>query len=183
MKRRDFLKGSIISMLTFNKKEENKDKKSLEGKTKDFVEYNPDLNLKKLDVRRMPSGNYETFSQKYQRKFSETKLEEKTKLIWELGEESGISPYFISAIISLETGYGKSDLVKEKNNVAGMKISEGYMEFKTIKDSIKYLYKLLNEKYLKYDLNTPKKIEKKYCPSCDDWAEKIEAIMKDFYED
>lgn len=60
----------------------------------------------------------------------------------------GIKYEALTAISALETGHFKSELVKEYNNVGGMRGSNGYFQYDTKQDGIEALSVLLTNHYL-----------------------------------
>lgn len=93
--------------------------------------------------------------------------------------QMGVDPYVALAITLHETGCNGncSKLVKECNNVGGMKGSPGcnggsYKKFNTIDDGIKAYIDNLSKNYYKKGLNTVEKINKKYAASTA-WSGKI----------
>lgn len=93
--------------------------------------------------------------------------------------QMGVDPYVAVAITLHETGcsYNCSKIVRECNNVGGMKGSPGcnggsYKKFSTIDEGIKSFIDNLSNNYYKKGLNTVEKINTKYATSTV-WSSKI----------
>lgn len=90
--------------------------------------------------------------------------------------EYGVDPYLATAITLLETGckWGCSTLVKQCNNVGGMKGSGcgSYQAFDTLEDGIESMIRNLANNYIAKGLTTPEEMNKKYAASST-WATKV----------
>ena len=87
----------------------------------------------------------------------------------------GIDPYLAVAIILHETGcsWTCSTLLKNKNNVGGMKASSGnYASYPTLVDGIEAFMNNLYYNYYQKGLTTPEAMNKKYAESTA-WSSKI----------
>lgn len=94
--------------------------------------------------------------------------------------EYEVDPYLAVSISLLETGckWGCSSLVRECNNVGGMKGNPGcfggsFRKFETLEDGIEAFIKLLSTGYYKKGLTTPELMEKKYAGGSNTWAAKV----------
>lgn len=94
--------------------------------------------------------------------------------------EYEVDPYLAVSISLLETGckWGCSMLVRECNNVGGMKGNPGcfggnFRKFETLEDGIEAFIKLLSTGYYKKGLTTPELMEKKYAGGSNTWAAKV----------
>ena len=94
--------------------------------------------------------------------------------------EYEVDPYLAVSISLLETGckWGCSRLVRECNNVGGMKGNPGcfggnFRKFETLEDGIEAFIKLLSTGYYKKGLTTPELMEKKYAGGSNTWAAKV----------
>ena len=94
--------------------------------------------------------------------------------------EYEVDPYLAVSIFLLETGckWGCSRLVRECNNVGGMKGNPGcfggsFRKFETLEDGIEAFIKLLSTGYYKKGLTTPELMEKKYAGGSNTWAAKV----------
>jgi len=78
--------------------------------------------------------------------------------------ESNIDPVVAASIILVETGckWTCSSLVRNNNNVGGMRGSKGYMTFNTLEDGIQAFINNLSRNYYEKGLNTPELMNKKY---------------------
>ncbi len=62
------------------------------------------------------------------------------------GEDYGICPYFLASVCALESGWGEKQAAP--NNVAGLRNSDGFIEFETVPQCIWYLAALIERCYL-----------------------------------
>lgn len=94
----------------------------------------------------------------------------------------GVNAVFLAAIAAQESGWGRSELAVNRNNLFGLKGGGSYKYFSSKQACIQYAAELLSVKYLSpsgcyfhgYEV---KDVCVHYCGS-DDWAEKVELIMK-----
>lgn len=98
--------------------------------------------------------------------------------------ELGLDPYLTVSIVLLETGcnYGCSQLVKQCNNVGGVKGSPGcnggsYKSYPSLEAGIKGYMKNLYDNYYSKGLTTPEEINPKYAESRT-WASKVNKYIK-----
>ena len=63
------------------------------------------------------------------------------------GQAHNVCPVFLASICALESGWGKSDLAAQKNNLAGLAVAGIYLEFDDPADSIEYLARLIETDY------------------------------------
>jgi len=87
-----------------------------------------------------------------------------------------VDPYVAVAIMMHETGCNAtcSKLVKNKNNVGGMRGRSGkWQSFATLEDGINGFLSNLSRNYYKKGLNTPEKMANKYAGGSTTWAGKI----------
>lgn len=91
----------------------------------------------------------------------------------------GVDPYLALAITLLETGckWGCSSLVKQCNNVGGMKgsgscLGSSYATFASLDAGIEAMIKNLSYNYIQKGLVTPEQINRKYATSST-WAYKV----------
>jgi len=101
-------------------------------------------------------------------------LDGKGKIIAELAIEKDVDPYVATAIILHETGckWTCSALVRNNNNVGGMRSSKGYMKFATLELGIEAFINNLAKNYYAKGLNTPELINKKYATN-KEWYKSI----------
>lgn len=103
----------------------------------------------------------------------------KGELIASYSLERGVDPYIAVGIMLLETGCNGtcSALVRECNNVGGMKGSPGcdggsYKTFASLDDGIRSFIDNLADNYYAYGLTTPETMNSKYAESST-WAMKV----------
>lgn len=94
-------------------------------------------------------------------------------------KKTGLDPYLAIAIVLHETGckWTCSKLVRECNNIGGMKGSPGcnggsYIKYNTLEDGINGYLDMLYNNYYSKGLTTPELINPKYAASTT-WSEKI----------
>ena len=78
-------------------------------------------------------------------------------------EEYGINACFIAAVAAHESGWGQSDLAKNKNNLFGWKGRNGYKEFESPERCIDFVAWKLSKKYISKGLDTIDEIAPVYC--------------------
>lgn len=90
----------------------------------------------------------------------------KGQLFIDLGNQYSIDPAFLAAICMHESNKGNSSAIRKHHNVAGlMRSSGGQIHFSSVDESITYFAGLLSgSKYVASGLDTPEKIQKRYCP-------------------
>lgn len=119
------------------------------------------------------------------KKFKGGALANKGALMVEIAERHNISPYFFVALISLESGYGKSKLAKSQFNFGGIKGSKNkYRSFASPEEGLEYIASLLERRYISKGLVSVNKIGAVYAPSYDNnhnWPGKIKTLMLAYY--
>lgn len=114
-------------------------------------------------------------------------LEGKGDYMVKSAKKHKIDPKIFMAIVAHETGYGKSPMVKENNNPAGLMGSGEPFEFDSIDEGIDAAAKNLYDLYFSKGLTTVEKIQPKYAPigadndpedSNSNWKTSIKGIMK-----
>jgi flagellum-specific peptidoglycan hydrolase FlgJ len=108
------------------------------------------------------------------------------KIIVEMEEEYGINAYFTIAVMKLESGYGKSSLSKNKNNLFGLNAIDGdktnkAFSFKTKGDSVRKFGQLISKNYLGKGYTTIEKVSRKYCHANPKWSGLVISIMNSDY--
>lgn len=81
------------------------------------------------------------------------------------------------AISRLETGHWKSNIFKKYNNVGGMMYKGKPMKFSSLNEGVERFVRNLKNGYFDKRLDTPAKMQKKYCPPNDQWDELVVKIM------
>ncbi len=112
-------------------------------------------------------------------------ISNKGSLIVSKSLELGVDPYLATAIILHETGctWSCSTLVKQCNNVGGMKGSPGcnggsYKSFSSLDEGIISYIEMLDKYYIEKGLNTPELMNSKYAASTS-WAYKVNLYIED----
>lgn len=104
--------------------------------------------------------------------------------LFENYEKYGLKPSFPLAVACLESGYGKSSLAKNKNNLYGMNAyaANGLTAYQhaftyTSKtESVLDFGERINSYYIGKGLTTLERINSKYCPNNSEWASNVRSI-------
>ena len=83
-----------------------------------------------------------------------------------------------TAIARLETGHYTSEVFLECNNFGGMTGSKGFMEFRNSMEGCEAFVEMLKYGYIEQGLDTPEKMQKKYCPVNPQWSTLVRRLMK-----
>lgn len=83
-----------------------------------------------------------------------------------------------TAIARLETGHYTSEVFIECNNFGGMTGSKGFMEFRNSMEGCEAFVEMLKYGYIDQGLDTPEKMQKKYCPVNPRWSSLVRRLMK-----
>lgn len=90
-----------------------------------------------------------------------------------VGKKYGIDPNLMAAIAIHETANGKSDVLKNNNNVGGLGWNgSSYFKFDSVESSIDYLGKLLSNFYIGKGKDSISKINDKYAED-DNWKNRV----------
>jgi len=140
-------------------------------------------NIKTEDMRKKSDLDEKKLTE-YMKKFPNLAGIEETLL--EVQEDYDVNAILILAIVRLESGNGKSQIAKTKNNIGGLigysKSVRVYKSFDTKSDCVIYMAKLLSENYLteggKYHNGyTLPDIAKSYSTSPDKWTDLVRELM------
>lgn len=163
------------------KKEETKEVKNVKKEVKDEVNVQTITEVKQSNPEAdivYDGLTLDGLSSKLNKLLKST-LANKGSLYASYSLQKGVDPYVAVAITLHETGcaYSCSKIVRECNNVGGMKGSPGcngssYKKFDSIDDGIKSFIDNLADNYYKKGLNTVEKINTKYATS-NTWSTKI----------
>lgn len=94
----------------------------------------------------------------------------------------GVDASFLAAVAALESGWGKSELAREKNNLFGWRGADGYMAFNSPEECIDHVAAFLAAEYLSpeglyYNGLTVEDVAEHYCGGNADWVEMVKEIM------
>lgn len=94
----------------------------------------------------------------------------------------GVDARFLAAVAALESGWGKSELARKKNNLFGWRGADGYMAFDSPEECIDHVAKYLAEEYLSseglyYNGLTVEDVAEHYCGGNEAWVEMVKEIM------
>lgn len=97
--------------------------------------------------------------------------------------DHGVDAAFLAAVAALESGWGESELAREKNNLFGWRGADGYMAFDSPEDCIDHVAEYLAEEYLDpdglyYNGLSVEDVAENYCGGNADWVKMVEEIMK-----
>lgn len=81
------------------------------------------------------------------------------------------------AISRLETGHYTSEIFLECNNFGGMLGSEGFMKFRNSMEGCEAFVGMLKYGYIDQGLDTPEKMQPKYCPVNPQWSTLVRRLM------
>lgn len=101
------------------------------------------------------------------------------KTIASLALEKNVDPVVATSIMLVETGckWKCSALVRNKNNVGGMRGRKGYMRFATLDKGIESFLNNLSRNYYQKGLTTPKLMNKKYAEN-PNWYKSVNYYVK-----
>lgn len=90
----------------------------------------------------------------------------------------GVNPILAASISVHETGWWRSPMAKNNNNIGGMRTSAGWMVFSSITEGIDRFVKNLKDLYYDYGLTTVETIGPKYCVPPDTWITNVNWFVK-----
>jgi len=140
-------------------------------------------NINTQDMRKKSGLDKKKLSE-YMKKFPNLSGIEETLI--EMQDEYNVNALLILAIVRLESGNGKSQIAKSRNNLGGIIVSQKsvrvYKSFDTRSDCVIYMAKLLSENYLTeggkyfngYTLND---IAQSYSASPDTWTDLVKELI------
>jgi beta-N-acetylglucosaminidase len=108
-------------------------------------------------------------------------LEGKGEQFIKAQETHGINASFLVGIAKLESANGLSDFARNRNNIAGMRNSKGYMYFDSVDECIDKMAKNLKENYIDQGLTTLSQINKKYAEN-QEWHKSVIDHMNPMYQ-
>lgn len=82
-----------------------------------------------------------------------------------------------TAIARLETGHYTSEVFTECNNFGGMIGSKGFMKFRNSMEGCEAFVGMLKYGYIDQGLDTPEKMQPKYCPVNPQWSTLVRRLM------
>lgn len=89
--------------------------------------------------------------------------------------EKCVNALFLASVAALESGWGKSKIAQNKNNLFGWKGKDGWREFSSKENCILFVADRLKRNYIDCGLDTIAEIGPKYCD--DNWIEHIQGIF------
>lgn len=97
-------------------------------------------------------------------------------------EETGVNAVFLSAVAALESGWGKSNVAKNRNNLYGWTTNSGsFMRFESKEDCISFIATKFKELYLspegRYFKGYDVEDVNHYYNGRDVWAERVRNVM------
>jgi len=157
-------------------------KETKEMKQNEYVVFT-EKNIKTEDMRKKSKLDKDKLEE-YMKKFPSLSGIEDTLL--EMQDEYNVNAILIFAIVRLESGNGKSQIAKSKNNLGGIityeKSARVYKSFDSRSDCVIYMAKLLSENYLTeggryYNGYTLPDIAKKYSAAPDKWSDYVSELI------
>jgi len=145
-------------------------------------------NIKTEDMRKKSKLDENTLSE-YMKKFPNLSGIEET--LMEVQDEYKVNALLILAIVRLESGNGKSQIAKSRNNLGGIigweKSVRVYKTFDSRSDCVIYMAKLLSESYLTeggkyYSGYTLTDIAKRYSAAPDKWSDLVKELIYEIQE-
>lgn len=106
-----------------------------------------------------------------------TELEGIGGAVKEIENTYGINAYFTLAVASYESGYGRSYLARNQNNIFGLDPYNGGMTFSSKSDCVIYFGKLISKYYFSKGLVTAESINNVYEPFNSNWSYNVKQIM------
>lgn len=98
-------------------------------------------------------------------------------------QEYGVSAVFLAAVAALESGWGSSDLAREKHNLFGWRSGDGgYMTFDSPEACIDHVARAIAANYLDpegscYHGQSVAGVAVSYCGGNPEWVASIEGLM------
>lgn len=137
------------------------------------VEELPDYNYNQVTSSTSVKGSSGLTAQQIDTLLEGTDLYGIGQAVYEVEQTNGINAYFTISVASLESGYGSSDLAKNKNNIFGM-IN---CSFDSFDSCVAYFGKLMNDYEYKHNITmTTEGINPRYC-ELDSWTGKVVSLM------
>ena len=96
-------------------------------------------------------------------------------------EEYKVDYILAISIARAETGNFTSELYKESYNIGGLRNDEGWYEYNNLVEGVNAYISMLKTEYIDKGLNTPEKMQPKYCPGEDGqkWIALVCEIMEE----
>lgn len=128
-------------------------------------------------VKEEPAEPVKAVVVEYEEPEEQSKAEGVEEMIQLACEEYGIEHEIPLAIAKLETGHFTSRAYTEGNNVGGLSVDEVPIEYDSLDEGVDAFVGNLAENYFAEGLDTPEKIQPKYCPVNPDWADIVKALL------
>ena len=97
------------------------------------------------------------------------------EMLYKQCKKYGVDEVLAISIARLETGHYTSRLFTESNNFGGMGNGKRYYTYKSPEDGAKAFVKMIKA-YADKGMDTPKKMQKTYCPNNEAWADMVEEL-------
>lgn len=103
------------------------------------------------------------------------------KYLAKMEEDHNVNGLLALATTTLETGYGRSNLAVNKNNLFGIaKSGGGYRSFESVEESFDYYGNLLRTHYIDKGLTSIQSIGARYCPGSNDWVNQVTGFYNSY---
>ncbi len=118
-------------------------------------------------------------SAKINKMFLNTTLDGYGEYIATRSLELDVDPVVATSIMLVETGckWKCSALVRNSNNVGGMRGAKGYLKFSSLETGINSFLNNLSKNYYRYGLNTPELMNRKYAAN-PNWHKNVNYYVK-----
>ena len=126
-----------------------------------------------LEVRQLQGGGMTVKYIPFESEYSH----EMDKLIEAECMKLGIDEQTAIAIARLETGHYTSRLFTESNNFGGMGNGKRYYTYETPEDGAEAFVNMI-KCYADKGMDTPRKMQKTYCPNNEAWADMVEELKE-----
>ena len=144
-----------------------------------FVKTEPHTPFKKVSSSELnePSG---LSAEQIENMVKGTGLQGIGSAVKEVEDMYGINAYFTLAVASYESGYGRSYLAVNQNNIFGLDPYNGGMCFGDKSECVRYFGKLITKYYFGKGLITPESINRVYEPYNSNWSVNVRSIMQTY---
>jgi murein DD-endopeptidase MepM/ murein hydrolase activator NlpD len=133
--------------------------------------------------------NAEVFYATWVHYYTGSVMENKEKAVIAIAKKYGVSPALMAAIIGIESGWGKSAAIRNKNNPSGQMRGNEILAFPTLNDGIEATGQTLNALVVREGLVTVETLGARYAPvgaSNDggglnvNWVSSVKKMMQEF---
>lgn len=149
----------------------NKDEKELEREILDLIR----------DIKLNPDNYSISIEDIADERYSKTKTIK--EIVEHYSDLYNVDSNLILAIECFESGYYKCDIASKKNNPGSLRGSGDFYSYENIEQGIIAHIVILKRNYIDEGLDTPDKMQHKYCPDGSAWAKNVNYIYNQLIED